>query len=66
MCGAESILQDCYQGFASWKVIAQAPQVHNINFSKQPGNAGNEANVMVVELHVTVGVHCNVHVMHIC
>ena len=40
--------------------------MHKINFSKQLGNAGNEANVMVtvVELHVTVGVHCNVHVMH--
>ena len=38
--------------------------MHKINFSKQLGNAGNEANVTVVELHITVGVHCNVHVMH--
>lgn len=38
--------------------------MHKINFSKQLGSAANEANVMVVELHVTVGVLCNVHVMH--
>ena len=41
-------------------------QMHKINFSKQLDNAGNEANVVVVELHITVGVHCNVHDMHVC
>lgn len=40
--------------------------MHKINFSKQLDNAGNEANVVVVELHITVGIHCNVHDMHVC